>query len=91
VKCQTEKVKKCLSALQVTATLKTLPSALYEMYDRMLLKVEPAHKYKAIAALTWLSASDHVRIRQLSEAAIIDPTLILHSACKIVSPIQPGY
>jgi hypothetical protein len=73
VECQMEEVKKCLSALQVTATLKTVPSTLYEIYDRMLLKIEPAHKSKAIAALNWLSASDHVRIRQLSEAAIIDP------------------
>jgi hypothetical protein len=69
-----EEVKKCLSALQVTATLKTLPSTLYEMYDSMLLKIEPAHQSKAITALTWLSASDHVRIRQLSEAVIINPT-----------------
>jgi ankyrin repeat domain-containing protein 50 len=69
-----EEVKKCLNTLKVTATLKTLPSTLYEMYDRMILKIEPARQSKAIAALTWLLASDHLRIRQLSKAAVIDPT-----------------
>jgi hypothetical protein len=73
VEGQMEEVEKCLNSLQVTAMLKALPSTLYEMYDKMLLKIKTAHQSKAIAALTWLSASDHVRIRQLSEAGIIGP------------------
>jgi hypothetical protein len=71
-----EEVKQCLSASDVTTTLKTLPSTLYEMYDRMLLKINKKHHSKAITAFALLVSArqNDVYLQELAEAAIIDTT-----------------
>jgi ankyrin repeat protein len=71
-----EEVKKCLSASDVTTTLETLPSTLYEMYDRMILKINKAHHSKAVAAFALLVSArkNEVYLQELAEGAIIDPT-----------------
>ena len=48
-------------------------STLYEMYDRMLLKVDKVHQSKVIAALAMLLSSPDLELQKLAEGVIIDP------------------
>ena len=57
----------------IRKTLSTLPSTLDETYERILLNIDEQYKQEALAALTWLVASQRVlTVKELAEAVSIE-------------------
>ena len=73
VTCQLESLKACQRASAVKDTLQSLPRALDETYERILLAIRPEYHQEVISALLWLVYSKRLlSVDELAEAVVID-------------------
>ena len=69
-------LKGCLKISVVKKTLARLPKTLGESYDRIILFIPHEYTKEAYYALLWLAFSERpVHIREVAEAAILDPVM----------------
>ncbi|KAI6855500.1 hypothetical protein KC343_g118 [Hortaea werneckii] len=75
--CQIQELKKLKSTKPkyIEDVLRTLPKTLDETYDRVLCAIEERYRPEALTLLRWITYSTTpLTLRQLAEAAIIDPS-----------------
>ena len=71
---QIDELRKCLTLSSLRQTLRTLPKTLYDTYDRILLRIDPAYHQMTLRALQWLCVCRRpLTIGEVAEAvAILD-------------------
>ncbi|KAI6826758.1 Pfs, NACHT and ankyrin domain protein [Hortaea werneckii] len=75
--CQIQELKKLKSTKPkyIEDVLRTLPKTLDETYDRILCAIDERYRPEALTLLRWITYSTTpLTLRQLAEAAIIDPS-----------------
>ncbi|KAI7263969.1 hypothetical protein KC345_g8974 [Hortaea werneckii] len=75
--CQIQELKnlKSTKPKYIEDVLRTLPKTLDETYDRILRAIEQRYRPEAMTLLRWITYSTApLTLRQLAEAAIIDPS-----------------
>ncbi|KIJ63611.1 hypothetical protein HYDPIDRAFT_29402 [Hydnomerulius pinastri MD-312] len=80
VQCQLDRLNDCRSAGDIREVLDTLPSTLYETYERIIRAIDRKEFDSRIArrALMWLvTALEPLPLSQLAEALAIDPSKLM--------------
>lgn len=74
--CQLNALKKCKNKKALLKALESLPETLDETYMRILRNINKEYQQEARRALLWLAFSkDSLNVREVAEAAVIDPQL----------------
>ncbi|KAL9040259.1 MAG: hypothetical protein Q9214_004559, partial [Letrouitia sp. 1 TL-2023] len=74
--CQLDALKRCLKISVLKKTLARLPKTLGESYDRIIVDMRNEYTKEAYFALLWLAFSERpVHIREVAEAAVLDPVM----------------